>query len=317
VVHLFSDYAALWIGGLTVEHKTHRFYRSGINFWLPRIGSEPIDTIKQSTLKTHLAEAAKVVSAQAINCYLLSARGVFALAAADEVIERDPTKGLKNHRVKLKKPDPLTREECDRILRHMAQKYDPQVSNYFEFSLLTGMRPEEVIALTWAKIDWTKRTALVDAARVDGRDKDTKTHTDRQVDLTERAMEVLKRQKAHTFLKDLNAEIFANPATGRAWRDTAVQLKDYWHPTLKALGIRGRVAYQTRHTYATLALMEGVNVVYLAKQLGHSPVICLRHYGTWIPGEDNGREKAKLETSHGQFRGQFKGSDSTGQEGVG
>jgi len=35
-------------------------------------------------------------------------------------------------------------------------------------------------------------------------------------------------------------------------------------------GIRYRPAYNTRHTYATVCLMNGLNPVYVASQLGHS-----------------------------------------------
>jgi integrase len=36
------------------------------------------------------------------------------------------------------------------------------------------------------------------------------------------------------------------------------------------LGIRQRPAYNTRHTFATVALMAGVNPAYSARQLGHA-----------------------------------------------
>ena len=56
-----------------------------------------------------------------------------------------------------------------------------------------------------------------------------------------------------------------------------------------------RDAYQTRHTYATLALMAGVNPAYIARQLGHANMAMLfKHYSKWIDGADAGREKSKL-----------------------
>jgi len=62
-------------------------------------------------------------------------------------------------------------------------------------------------------------------------------------------------------------------------------------PTLKAVGLRHRDCYQTRHTFATTALMAGVNPAYIARQLGHTNMgMLLKHYARWIDGADKGRE---------------------------
>jgi hypothetical protein len=61
-------------------------------------------------------------------------------------------------------------------------------------------------------------------------------------------------------------------------------------------GIRNRRAYQTRHTYATTALMAGVNPTYISRQLGHANAKMLfTVYAKWIDSADRGREKAKME----------------------
>ncbi len=63
---------------------------------------------------------------------------------------------------------------------------------------------------------------------------------------------------------------------------------------VKRLGIRWRKAYQTRHTYATVALMAGVPPAYIASQLGNSVKMLLDRYARWIPGGDQGNAKALL-----------------------
>ena len=62
--------------------------------------------------------------------------------------------------------------------------------------------------------------------------------------------------------------------------------------SLKRLGMRYREPYQTRHTYASLQLMEGVNAVYIARQMGHAKEQMLfKVYGRWIDGADKSRER--------------------------
>lgn len=58
--------------------------------------------------------------------------------------------------------------------------------------------------------------------------------------------------------------------------------------------------YQTRHTFATTALMAGANPAYISRQLGHKTAeMVYKVYAKWIDGADRGREKAKWEASAG------------------
>lgn len=59
---------------------------------------------------------------------------------------------------------------------------------------------------------------------------------------------------------------------------------------LKALR-KARLAYRGfhdfRHTYASLLLMKGVNVLYVSQQMGHKSVdITLKRYARWIPSDE-------------------------------
>ena len=165
---------------------------------------------------------------------------------------------------------------------------------------MTGMRPEEVIALRWSDIDWRLRTARVVRARSAGKFKDLKTYNARDVDLVDRATEALVAMKPWTYMatqKDCeNAQIFQNPVTNRPFHDERSQRDHYWTPSLRRLGIRRRRAYQTRHTYATTALGAGVNPAYIARQMGHKNAKMLfTVYAKWIDEADRGRERSKME----------------------
>ncbi len=94
--------------------------------------------------------------------------------------------------------------------------------------------------------------------------------------------------------EDTEADVFQNPVTRRPWHDERSQRDHYWKPALKRLGIRWRKAYNTRHTYATVALMAGVPPAYIASQLGNSVKMLLDRYARWIPGGDQGNAKALL-----------------------
>ena len=57
-----------------------------------------------------------------------------------------------------------------------------------------------------------------------------------------------------------------------------------WMHILKRAGIDYRNTYQTRHTYASMMLSQGENIMWVSKQLGHVDVeMVIKTYGRWIP----------------------------------
>jgi integrase len=57
-----------------------------------------------------------------------------------------------------------------------------------------------------------------------------------------------------------------------------------WRPALRRAGLRYRTMYQTRHTFATLALSSGEDLGWVALMLGHtSSEMVIRRYHRFIP----------------------------------
>lgn len=180
--------------------------------------------------------------------------------------------------------DPLTPAEVDALLTSAGNK---QWENLFRFAIHTGMRSSELCALKWKDIDFIQRTAHVQSASVAGITKGTKTKAGtRKVELTDEAMLALTSQKPFSFMKD--ATIFEDPKTGTAWANADAIRKKAWVPTLRKAGIRYRNPYQTRHTFATRLISRGVNLFWLAAQMGHKgPEMLFRHYGRYLKEYDS------------------------------
>lgn len=296
VANTFGDMCDMWIktkGRLAAA--TLSQYKNALLFWQTQLGADkPIDELTHGTIAA-VVGSHPWPSPKLCNNYLIPLRGVFTLAGREIKGLESPLEGINNAKHQKQAPDPLSMYEMKAILADLCERYNPQIVNYFEFAFLTGMRPEELIALRWSDIDWNHETIKVARAKsFRGQIKDLKTHAERDVDLVAGALRILADQKAHTFMK--TAEIFENPNTGAPWHDERSQRDHYWQPALKRLGIRMRRPYQTRHTYATTALMAGLNPAYIARQMGHkSAKMLFSVYAKWIDNADNGREKAKLE----------------------
>lgn len=291
----FGDYAKRYLNLRTdLAKSTLKSYRAALNsFWLPTLGKMVLTEIVFTDVSSALAGRAWK-SNKTRNNYLIVLRRVLDAAFVDGIIDRNPADRVRNAKVQQQEPDPLLLEEVELILAKMLERYHEHVVNYFDFGIFSGLRTSELIALEWGDVDFRRNQVCVRRAFVEGEVKTTKTSRIRHVDLNSRAKAALMRQKGLTFL--VGGHVFLNPVTGAPWADDYRQRINYWHPTLKALGLRARDAYQTRHTYATLLLMSGANPAYVAQQLGHTTMkITLERYARWMPRADNGAEIAKFE----------------------
>lgn len=81
-----------------------------------------------------------------------------------------------------------------------------------------------------------------------------------------------------TIPKDSNAETFIFPGYSGGTLNTPSFRKTVWKPILEGLNIEYRKPYQTRHTFITLALENGLDAKDVAKLVGNSPEVIYRHY---------------------------------------
>lgn len=291
--HTFEHYVDAFLAGqkARLSPSTLDVYRKVLKgFWEPKFKGKRINEVRHVEIQKIMGET-PWKSLKTYNNWLSCLRRVFQLAVADG-LTKDPTISIEFAKPQKAAPDPFTREEADRIIGWFRDRDSPY-ADYFEFAFYAGMRPSEQIALLWGDCDLPTSVMTVQRARVVGVDRDsTKTAVSRQVELSARAAACLKRQEARSRLA--GQHVFLNPNTGRRFADEQAQY-NAWGSAIKALGLRYRVPYQTRHTCATIMLMAGANPAWCAKQLGHSAEMFFRVYSKWIEGGDRGKEMAKVE----------------------
>jgi integrase len=176
-------------------------------------------------------------------------------------------------------PDPFNKDEINAILTQT----EGQVRNLFQFAFFTGLRPSELIALRWEDVDWERGLICIRRAIVEKKEKCTKTKAgERDIVLLPPALHALQQQKAHTF--STSQRIFHSPRTLQPWETHAQIRRTCWIPLLKKAHIRYRNPYQSRHTYASMLLSAGENMLWVAKQMGHCDTeMIIKTYGKWIP----------------------------------
>ena len=265
----------------TTATSTWKDYQSAVNYHLkPAFGDIPLQHLTTAEIRTWLGTL--TISNKRINNILVPLRGMLKDAFDDGLIDRDPMARIRNLPVRKVPPDPFTLDEIWTILNTTSG----QARNLFQFAFFSGLRTGELIALEWGDIDWNLNIVSVRRNSVRKEIKTPKTGAgQRDVMLLPQAREALENQKPFTFLEGLR--IFHNPRTNRPWETDAQIRRTSWEHILKKTGIRYRIPYQTRHTYASQLLSAGENPMWVAAQMGHKDWGLIRErYGKWIPSTD-------------------------------
>ncbi|WP_166454788.1 Arm DNA-binding domain-containing protein [Duganella aquatilis] len=266
---------------------THLRYTATYKTHISRFDNMLLTELTPPVLRAWIASINR--KARTIRSILIPLRSALDYAVNDDLIEGNPLDRVKISRIIPKEAkrveyvvDPFSTEEIKAILAAC----DGQERNVILFAFSTGMRPSEYLALRWGSVDWTNLTVLVERTSVLGITREeTKTQSGRRsIDLRNGALQALRAQRNFTALED--NLVFQNPKFGAGWQD-ARELGRRWYTILKKAGVRRRVLYQTRHTFASTLLSSGLNALYVAKQMGHKDTVMVsKTYGKWIELEN-------------------------------
>lgn len=217
----------------------------------------------------------------------------------DEIIER-------NVATKMVLPEPEQAEEYDpdagivkvftqnEIVKleeaaALDQKANPY-KNIVTVALRTGMRREELLALTWDSVDFKKHTIIVKRAliytKANGYEfKPTKNKKRRLIEVTEEVLNALRAEARRQApfkvrLKDKYQKknlIFCREDGMQNHPDSVSS----WFPSFcKQIEITRLSFHCLRHTHASHLLASGEDISYVSKRLGHSSMDVT--YGTYF-----------------------------------
>jgi len=296
---IFFDFAQDWLDSLQIVESTRKNYRSALQtFWVPYLADKPMDKVTPGLMRKIVNDITWTSPVRRKNAIRLVG-SIFTQAVRDELITRNPVNSIPPTRVPKREIDPFTRAEADLMiskLYEVTSGLQQIYAAFFEFSFYTGMRPGEAIALRWSEVDKIKKTAKVCRIRIYGKIKErTKTKASREVLLNDRALKALEKARPLTAAR--SDYVFAPDGSGdrtELYIRSETGPKRYWLIALRKLGIRHRRMYDTRHTYATMCLMSGMNPAFIASQLGHSVQVLLSTYAKWISSPSDWAELEKL-----------------------
>ncbi|HAU1146916.1 TPA: DUF3596 domain-containing protein [Legionella pneumophila] len=274
----------------TREHSTYIGYKKVCEAHLiPYFGDVALQDLKPAFIREWIRGLH--VTSKTVSNLLIPLRAIIEQALNDEYIKSNPLDKIVISKLLSKqtsksnfKVDPFDKNEVKAILD--ATNHE-QIRNLFQFAFFTGLRTSELIALEWKDIDLANGIINVVRAVVKKQIKGTKTSAGkRKVMLLPPAIEALNAQIRYTF--DPGKRVFHNPRTNLPWETDHQIRRIAWLPTIKKSGVRYRNPYQTRHTYASMMLSGGENIMWVANQMGHVDTeMVMKTYGKWIPSDDS------------------------------
>jgi integrase len=212
-------------------------------------------------------------------------------AVDDELIAFNPAArtGKLIKKGKAKEIFPYTWEEKAQFEKAM-QQHSPRCYPLFLTALRTGMRLGELIALQPGDLDFNGGFIEIRRAFSRGRLTTPKSGKSRRVDMSNGLAETLKQhlvsRKTETLKKGWGEPpelLFYNEAGNRI--DINGIRKRVFYKCLEKAGLRRIRIHDLRHTYATLRISKGDNILDVSKQLGHHSIkITLDTYAHWMPG---------------------------------
>jgi integrase len=151
----------------------------------------------------------------------------------------------------------LTREEYRRLLAAADRHLRPII----EMAIATGLRSEELLTLNWRQVDLDRQEVRLE---------ETKSKRPRVVPLSDRAVAILV---ANRYIHD-GPHVFTNPETGHRYKT----LKRSFHTACRRAGISDLRFHDLRHTFASWAVQNGMDLYRLSRILGHSTLQMTTRY---------------------------------------
>ena len=267
------------VAKIKVRPSSHQTYKGYIdNHIKPNIGKIPLEKLTTMDLqkfyrkllttgrveRVESKEQPKGLSAKTVRNINQVISSAMDLAVAQKIILVNPTNACELPKVEHQEMQTIPAELLQAFLQEAKAT---GIYEMYYIELATGLRRGELLGLKWTDIDWKNGIIKVrrQVARVDGQIVEAPLKTKnsyRAVSISPQAIEVLWEQKRKT--NDIY--VFPSPNGGPISPDS---VNNMLKRVLERAGIPKVRFHDLRHTFATIALQNGVDIKTVSGMLGH------------------------------------------------
>jgi len=250
----------------------------------PELGAIRVNQLETRDIQRLYAamQSQKSLSARIVRHTHATLRQVLEQGVEWRLIARNPADSLKR---KLPKVDEVERRVLNEVeaAGFLKACADNRRGLIFEFALLSGMRPEEYLALQWRDLNFERNTAQVRRALVrhkgswrfqEPKTKGSKRSVTIPVSLN-RKLAAHKRSQAEHRLR-IGSEWQAHDLVFCSEFGTPLSIPNltyrYFRPILTTANLQRIRLYDLRHSHATLLLAADEHLKVVSERLGHSTI---------------------------------------------
>ncbi len=270
----FENYAKV-----KIRPSSHQTYRGYIdNHIKPHIGKIPLSKLSSLELqkfykkllgngrvkRVESKKQPKGLSAKTVRNINQVISSALDLAKEQKLIATNPTDACALPKVEHKEMQTIPAEDLAKFLREAKAS---GVYEMYYIELATGLRRGELLGLKWSDIDFANRVIRVQrqVARINGEIVEAPLKTKnsyRNISISDDTAEVLKAQH-----EKVNSEyVFPSPNGGPISPDSVNHMLQR---VLERAGLPKVRFHDLRHTFATIALQNGVDIKTVSGMLGH------------------------------------------------
>ncbi len=325
-----AAYAASWLksyAAVECKPRTHELYESMLRVHiLPTLGTSPLTDLKRDQIRDLLAAKAETgLKRGTLRNILAPLRELLNHAVEDGVMVANPAARIGRRLARMQAHEEQKRVEIftEPDLAHLlatAEAQYPEATDLIATLAWTGLREGEAFGLQWPDVDF--HNGFLEVRRTVAYRKQVlqvgspKSKKSRRVDLP--TVLLAKLRERHDKAKEDAALMerafipWVFPNGVGLPRDASNFSNRLWYPLLEAAGLHRVPPHTLRHTYASLLIMRGENLVYIKEQLGHSSIqVTVDLYGHLIPGVHRGAVDALAEATKCNPRATEAGAELT------
>lgn len=294
-----------------VSTKTARRYRWAFESFIEAIGNKLVDQIVSRDVEKWVYQKMQVenVSYSGVRVYKSALDCFFDWCQQNDFSRKNPSRVVKIKRENNPDADnkeifPFSAEDIEIIKKGIMNPKNKkrgnnreQFYNFFMIAITTGMRPGEMIALTWDDVSFKKTDAFpygsvhITKSKSQGQAlKSPKTEAgNRHHALSEEARKHFDLQRRLTGL--LGKHVFVATQKGpyqyKPYQSSMQMTNRMWNETIYRFcpGVEYRPFYQCRHTYVSNLVANGVPLPIIARQVGHvnTRILLENYYKLFAP----------------------------------
>ena len=280
-----GEWVEIWLrnyGKMTMHASTYETYESNLRIHVdPHIGKRKLCKLTSLDLQKffcYLLERGRIarkesekqpkgLSVKTVSNIRTMLYSAFEKAIAEKLLQQNPCAGCKLPKEQKKEMRILDPEQIGWFFEEARNsgKYE-----FYYTELMTGLRRGELLGLKWSDVNFREQTITVQRQilRVNGEVKEYPLKTKnayRVLALPDHMAEMLMQMKERSD----SPYLFPSLTGGAQDPDSILKM---FHRILKRAGLEQIRFHDLRHTFATLALQNGVDYKTLSGMLGHYSV---------------------------------------------